>query len=178
MFQEKNKQVKVAGGMGIFFGCGHRFIEATENIPILSKELGDRLRCPLCDTHRCLVCSAPFSGWLDSCGSCHKFCEFEAVADEAISRGIHQIQLEFGIILVPRVGNEPSRVLDWPESLCLGVGYVEFDGETDVGGEIYATESMDLELFEILRLDKQRQSNVVLSGPLRMQMRIVNTDKT
>ncbi|KAI0139389.1 hypothetical protein F4776DRAFT_615998 [Hypoxylon sp. NC0597] len=179
MSDTQNEEFLVAGGVGIFFGCGHRFIEAVDGSLVLDKDLEDRLQCPICHSHVCLVCGASFSGWLDSCGSCSQFCVFEAMADEAISRSAHRIRFKHGIILVPSVGNELTHVVGWTKTLLSGVGYVKFNEKMGADGDVYASEPMELEFSEILRPDEQGQSSHARRAePLKIELRAVNTDVT
>ncbi|KAI0834667.1 hypothetical protein F5Y06DRAFT_278123 [Hypoxylon sp. FL0890] len=179
MSETENIVLVVSGTVGIFFGCGHRFIKAVGSSPGLDKDLEDSLKCPLCYSRECLVCGACFSGWLDSCNACCQFCMFEAMADEAVVECIYKIRFEHGIILVPSVGNELSQVVGWTEVLLAGVGLVEFNEEVDADGEFYACEPMELELSEISRLDERGQTSVTRPAePLKIEVRTVNTDVT
>ncbi|KAI1087532.1 hypothetical protein F5B19DRAFT_63891 [Rostrohypoxylon terebratum] len=178
MSQARYRQIAEIGAMGIFFGCGHRFIVATERTPPLVKGLVDHLRCPLCYDSVCPACLAPFSGEWDTCDSCFQFCEFEIMANKALSKGIYRIKLEYGILMVPSVGTEWTQVLDWPDSLCLGIGYVDYEHDVDSDGEIYACEPMRLELFGISKIDEQGDSGIVELGGLKTEMQIVNVDQT
>ncbi|KAI1400829.1 hypothetical protein F4819DRAFT_354125 [Hypoxylon fuscum] len=173
--QNKNTAEPITGTCYIF-GCGHSFISATESTPILNPELEDHLLCPLCHLKECLNCGAAYSGWLDSCDSCDSFCLFSAVADDVLSKGIHKIHFKHGIVMIPSIGDELSKIGGWTEALSLGVGYVHFDEEVDENGEIYASEELELQLSEVSRLDAQgKTSSSCPSEPSRIKLHIVST---
>ncbi|KAL7625248.1 hypothetical protein AAE478_004463 [Parahypoxylon ruwenzoriense] len=164
-------------GVGIFFGCGHHFCQATESPQALKAELRDHLRCPLCHSHECLACGAAFTGWLSTCDSCSQFCSFQVMGDEAADDDFDRIRFEQGIFLVPIVGDEGTKIIDWTDNLSLGLGYVEFRAAISEDGERFASEPFVLYLSQISRFDAQDQVNTTsYPEPLKIETRVVFTD--
>ncbi|KAI2641494.1 hypothetical protein GGS26DRAFT_597319 [Hypomontagnella submonticulosa] len=172
------KIYEFVNGMGIFFGCGHRYIKAAERIPVLDTILRDHLICPICHHCECLVCGASFSGWLDSCEACWQFCTFDMVADNVVAKGIDKIHFQQGILVVPSVGNEPSKVFSWPETLTLGMGYVGFKEVFDADGNSYASEPMELRLSHVSSLDTRGQESYCGIQEMLIKVETVNTDSS
>ncbi|KAI0377912.1 hypothetical protein F5Y04DRAFT_291531 [Hypomontagnella monticulosa] len=144
-------------GAGIFFGCGHSYVMGTERFATLDPGFIDRLLCPICYHHECLICGAFYSGWLDTCGICLQFCTFESVADEAVTEGVNELHFGHGIVVVPCVGDEPFKVFGWPKDFHLGVGRATFTEEIDDHCISHVGEPIQLHLSNTLSVDAQGQ---------------------
>ncbi|KAI1376574.1 hypothetical protein F4677DRAFT_81836 [Hypoxylon crocopeplum] len=165
-------------GVGIFFGCGHSFVEATRSASAVAGKLQDRLSCPICHSWHCPACGDVYTSWLSSCHACHQFCQFEVIADEAISKDKDNIRFQNGIILVPAVGDELSKVVSWVGHLSHGIGYVEFTKTLGQDGELYSSEPIELHLSKIRQFDAQGQMSNILSEPLKIEIRSIDIDPT
>ncbi|KAI1390804.1 uncharacterized protein F4822DRAFT_163622 [Hypoxylon trugodes] len=141
-------------GMGIFFGCGHRFILAVEETPALSRECADSFKCPLRHSHMCLSWNDSFPSWLDSCGSCDRFCTFDAMADKVAAQDVFAITFKHGIVSVPCIGNEKTLTL-LPRVFGFGFGRVEFRAIIDEAGVKHVVELMFLYLWGMTWLNSQ-----------------------
>ncbi|KAI0896063.1 hypothetical protein F4806DRAFT_50333 [Annulohypoxylon nitens] len=178
MSRARYRQIAEVGARGIFFGCGHCFIQAAENVSLLVKYSADGPRCPICYDDVCPACLAPFSEESDTCDSCSQFCEFSTIADKALAKGIYRIRLEYGILMVPSVGSEWTQVLDWPDSLCLGAGYIDFEHDIDTNGEIYACGPLKFDLYGITQIDEQGNPGQMVLEAWKTEFRIVDVGET
>lgn len=154
-------------GTGIFFGCGHSFVQVTKYT--LASSLRDAVRsrpqCPFCHVHKCLACSDYFSG--QSCETCDKFYTFEAMANEAISLGLHKLCFRGGLVLIPKLSNESAEDVE-SDTILGAVGVVKFE-ETVANGKICMSEEFELQISEIERL---KLPSLLYQRPLKMKMKI------
>ncbi|KAI0009597.1 hypothetical protein F4779DRAFT_365037 [Xylariaceae sp. FL0662B] len=169
------EQIYELEATAIFFGCGHRFVQFTDDTPALNKELQDHLFCPICHSQKCLSCGANFAGWVNSCEKCRRFVIFEAEADVAIAKDMKKMSFKHGIIMVPSVDDDETRIKKWVSCLSSALGFAVIEAEVGDGGSIVAADDMQLQLSHITQLDDR---GLIESGdllkPLKMDMKIVD----
>ncbi|KAI5924174.1 hypothetical protein F4810DRAFT_666069 [Camillea tinctor] len=175
---QTHKLISLPGTL-IIFGCGHKFVQDNKTIPTLSEDLQKNLQCPTCFSRKCLACGGVFSGYLYVCPSCEAFGAFECWADDAIDQGFETMKFEQGIVMVPKVDQEPTRITSWVDCLSVAIGDVQLQEDRDADGHRIASADLKLSLSEIRELLVEGQVNTtLLPEPREVEVHIEDCDAT